>query len=303
MILLLFGAGASFGSGDCCPSPPPLGNDLFLKLDEFGGAFSKLDNESKQVFRTQGFEAGMTTVSDDSRQINPLQKELACYLSSFSIKPNNAYVRLFGNIKNHINNIRITTLNYDLLIEQSLLYNNFNVDYNGKNNGVTVIKAHGSSNFLPQLNGLTLSGNVMKGVGTFVEGLETKAVFSAREVEEWCKDPKNSDISPILAMYEKGKRVVVNRKLIDNLQQLYSDIVKTSAMIILVGIKYIEHDYHIWNPISESSAKFVIVDPYPDQTVNWIENKKLNILSTIANSFNDSIEDITTYIKSETFKF
>ena len=80
LISLVFGAGASFGSGGCSPKNPPLGNDLFNELEGLNGAFAKLDSSSKSVFRADGFEAGMATVVNDSRIINPLQKELASYL-------------------------------------------------------------------------------------------------------------------------------------------------------------------------------------------------------------------------------
>lgn len=191
LISIVFGAGASFGSGGCLPKNPPLGNDLFNDLENLNGAFYRLSSDSKAVFRTYGFKAGMATVADDSRLINPLQKELACYLSKFSTRPDNAYVRLFNKLRNCMEQINITILNYDLLIEKSLARNGFNVDYNAGDNGINLLKPHGSSNFLPQLpNGMVMSGNTMIGCGTYVEGLETKAVSTAHEVETWCNDQK-----------------------------------------------------------------------------------------------------------------
>ncbi|MBT2152493.1 hypothetical protein KKI34_11920 [Pseudoalteromonas tetraodonis] len=131
----------------------------------------------------------MATVADDSRIINPLQKELACYLSKFFTRPDSAYVRLFNKLRSCMEQINTTTLNYDLLIEQSLTRNGFNLDNNADDNGVNLLKPHGSSNFLPQLpNGIVMSGNTMIGCRTYVEGLETKAVSTAHDVEKWCND-------------------------------------------------------------------------------------------------------------------
>nr|CAL18161.1 hypothetical protein ABO_2713 [Alcanivorax borkumensis SK2] len=302
LISIVFGAGASFGSGGCLPKNPPLGNDLFNDLEGLKGAFYRLDSDSKSVFNAYGFEAGMATIADDSRLINLLQKELACYLSKFSTRPDNAYVRLFNKLRSCMGQINITTLNYDLLIEQSLASNGFNVDYNASGNGVNLLKPHGSSNFLPQLpNGLIMSGNTMIGCGTYVEGLETKAVSTAHEVEAWCNDQNNSDLSPVLAMYAEGKRVVVNRDLIKYTQNRYSEIIASSCLVVLVGIKYIVHDTHIWKPIEQYRPNLFIVDPYPQSTIDWAEANNFNNTVIIKKSFDKSIWDITKAVHRELY--
>lgn len=302
LISIVFGAGASFGSGGCLPKNPPLGNDLFNDLEGLKGAFYKLNSISKEVFRNHGFEAGMATVADDSRLVNPLQKELACYLSKFSVKPDNAYVRLFNKLRSCMEQINITTLNYDLLIEQSLTSNMFNIDYNAGDDGINLLKPHGSSNFLPQLpTGMTMSGNIMRGCGTYVEGLETKAVSTAHEIETWCNDIKNSDLSPVLAMYAEGKRVVVNRELIRKTQNRYSEIIAASRLVVLVGIKYIAHDAHIWKPIEQARPNLFIVDPYPQATIDWAKANNLNNTTIVKKSFDRSIWDITKAIHQELY--
>lgn len=236
----------------------------------------------------------MATVADDSRVINPLQKELACYLSSFSVKPDNAYVRLFNKLRSCLDRINIVTLNYDLLIEQSLANHGFGVDYNANGDGINLLKPHGSSNFLPQLpKGLTISGNTMIDCGTYVEGLETKAVSSVDEVRTWCNDPRNSDLSPVLAMYAEGKRVVVNRNLITNTQKKYSEIVSSSKLVVLVGIKYIQHDKHIWGPIENARPNLFIVDPYPKSTIDWVKDKRIAGVTVVEKGFDKAIWELT----------
>jgi len=300
MVSLIFGAGASFGSGGCHPNNPPLGNDLFKELEKIGGAFSMLDAVTKLAFEKDGFEAGMAMIADDSRAINPLKKELACYLTSFSVKPDNAYVRLFNKLQSCLSQVNVTTLNYDLLIEQSLSKNALNIDYNAENKGVHLLKLHGSSNFLPHLpNGITVSGNTMIGVDTFFEGLETKAVSTAEEVKLWCNDPKNSDLSPVLAMYAKGKRVVINKKLTEKIQEKYSEMVASSRLVVLVGIKYIPHDAHIWRPIEQSHTKLLIVDPFPESTIAWVQANNFENVTVLKKSFENAVWDITKAVHRE----
>lgn len=298
MITFLFGAGASYGSGKTEPYNPPLGNYLYDNLVSQRGSFGQLSKKSHEVFQLQGFEAGMATLSNDNRIINPLQKEIVCYLSKFQITPENAYVRLFNKIQKLMPQINIITLNYDTLIEQAIASVGYPVDYNGTGEGVTVLKPHGSSNFLPRMpNGWNIVGNVIVDCGTFVDGLPTDAVATSQEVVEWCNDPRNSDLSPALSMYEKGKRVVVNSSLIDNIQKKYSNVVANSEFIVLVGIKYIEHDTHIWRALAESSANLLIVDPYPQDTINWLSTINRNNAEVINLGFDGAVWEIAKRIK------
>lgn len=297
MITLIFGAGASFGSGRCLPGNPPLGSDLFLNLLKLGGAFARLDDQQKKVFLEHGFESGMATVANDNRQINPLQKELACYLSTFVTQPDNAYTRLFSKIKTVCDKVAVATLNYDLLIEQSLAHHRIAFDYNSKRAAVPLMKIHGSANFLPELGGLVMRDNVIVNCGSFVEGLKINAVSSAEEIEAWCNDPRNSDISPVLAMYEKGKRVVINRRIIEKIQSDYSNTVLKSSHVIVVGTRYIEHDQHVWKPISEGGANILLVDPYPEATLNWAQGIGLQGFTVLPKSFDKAVWDIAKYIR------
>lgn len=298
MVTILFGAGASFGSGGCSPYAPPLGNDLFFKLNEQGGNFSKLNADIKAKFIEHGFETGMASIEDDSRNITPMQKEMACYLSKFFIKNDNAYARLFNKLRTELSEITIATLNYDLLIEQAITINGHNVDYNADGKGVSLLKPHGSSNFLPQLPlGWNISGNVIIGGGTYFEGLDTKAVGSHDEVKKWCENSRNSDLSPVLALYQKGKRIVINNELINNIQRKYVDAISQSNLIFVVGVKYVEHDNHIWDSLSSSNAKIVIVDPYPDDTVRWADTHSLQNVEVMKSGFESVVLQMARMIK------
>lgn len=300
MITIIFGAGASTGSGKCLPYNPPLGNELFDNLVKLNGAFSKLDENQKEIFRKNGFEEGMATIKNDSNIINPLQKEIACYLSKFEVNYDNAYVKLFYELKNVINNITITTLNYDLLIEQALKKCNiFNIAYFGENEGIPLLKLHGSSNFLPDLGQIQISGISIVNSSTFIEGLKINETLNHLEIVEWCQNPKNDSLSPVLAMYEKGKRVVINSKSIKNIQRIYTNKLKESSLVVLIGIKYVEQDWHIWNPIKDSKAKILINSrSYPSDVIKWAEQNELEI-NHLKGSFNDVIEEIIKAIKEE----
>lgn len=295
---MIFGAGASYGSGGSSPTPP-LGKDLFKHLNERGGAFSRLDNDIKLIFESNVFETGMSMIANDSRLINPLQKELACYLSSFNVDMDNAYVRLFNRLHSVIQRLNIATLNYDMLIEQALSIHHFKFDYNGQGDGINLLKIHGSSNFLPRIPAGSVMNNIVAvDCGTFIEGLQTDAVASHDEILRWCSDDKNNSLSPVAAMYAKGKGVVINKGMIDKIQADFANKVVNSSLVVLVGIEYVEHDTHVWQPIQKSKADLLIVNPFPSATLDWANKIGSNKVTVFEKSFDEAIWDITKFVRS-----
>src|SRR3954464_6443750 len=57
-ILFILGAGASYGSVDCAPKPPPLGPDLYDALCAHAPAFAVNTNDFSSIFK-KNFEEGM----------------------------------------------------------------------------------------------------------------------------------------------------------------------------------------------------------------------------------------------------
>ncbi|MUK79154.1 hypothetical protein GNP84_19975 [Aliivibrio fischeri] len=298
MITFIFGAGASYGSGMTVPYNPPLGNYLFNNLVSLNGEFSRLSKKSRDVFEQYGFEDGMATISNDSQIINPLQKEIACYLSKFQVTNENAYTRLFNKIRNLMPKVNVVTLNYDTLIEQALALNHYHTDYNGSGYGVTVLKPHGSSNFLPKIpTGSSFENITAVGCRTFFEGLQTDAVSTCDEVKQWCNNPQNGSLSPVLSMYEKGKRVVINTELINNIQNKYKSVISESNLVVLIGIKYIPDDTHILQPLENNNSFLLVVDPYPEEINEWIKKTGKKNTKVIQSGFSDSVWEITKSIR------
>ncbi|HBT3782571.1 SIR2 family protein [Klebsiella pneumoniae] len=298
MITLLFGAGASFGSRKCFPHVPPQGAKLFEALENLKGAFYALPSDTKDIFRNEGFEAGMLGIPNDNRIITPLQKELALYLSSFTIENDNAYLRLFKKIRLHIPKITISTLNYDLLIEQALLGYNIGFTYDIGESVVKLLKLHGSSNFLPELpEGVNISGNVMIGCGSFIETNRMNAVMTHSEIKVWCQNPRNSELAPAIAKYERNKGVPFNSGAIKKVQSIYHSTVMNSSLLIVIGARYLSHDEHIWKCIEKSNSKVIVVDPDPQYILGWLEEHKRNNYEVIVKGFYEAVNDIAWKIK------
>lgn len=299
MISILFGAGASLGSAECIPMVPPDGKKLFHELVKLNGAFYYLSDDVKKIFYDQGFEAGMAAVPNVSYIIIPLQKELAIYLGGFSIAEGNAYSLLFKKIKHQIRGMAVSTLNYDLLIEQALDYNNINYSYEGLGRDVDLMKLHGSSNFLTKLPNNWVMKNVTMGeCDTFIDTGYYYTVNHHREIVRWCRDPRNEILSPVMANYEKGKRVVTSSRFVEKIQTRYQKKIEESDLVILIGVRYIKEDAHIWECIEKSKCKVIVVDPFPAEIKDWLLLTKKNKHKIIQKGFLESIDEIQRHIKS-----
>ena len=116
--VVLLGAGASHGSVDVHPRPPPLGHQLFDALDELGGVASAIPEDLKAEFR-KDFEVGMVKYYDYADgHIMAFHRGLAGYLAQFFPGRDNAYRDLARLLESQ--DTAYVSLNYDLLLEGSI---------------------------------------------------------------------------------------------------------------------------------------------------------------------------------------
>src|SRR5688572_8523817 len=205
--VFLFGAGASYGSEDVHPYPPPLGKDLFKALHEFGGIARTVGPDLARLF-AENFELGM---SEFFRTRNPestrFLREMAMYFARFTPGPRDLYRRLIeiGRGKE----IVLSTTNYDLLIEAAASDAGYLTSHRRPPlppERLSLLKIHGSIHFLPDLLGSTFidcrfdTTHAMPGAAAF--GASIRLASSNREVWDFCTS--QNSISPAIAMYASG---------------------------------------------------------------------------------------------------
>jgi hypothetical protein len=128
-IVFLFGAGASYGSVDCSPKCPPLGNCLFEELRIKGGIAATVDEEHRQLFKD--FEEGMARfrATRPPAEVTAMLREMSEYFAPFTPGANNLYRRLINTLsqwqrafeERRRPRVVLATTNYDLLIECAIL--------------------------------------------------------------------------------------------------------------------------------------------------------------------------------------
>ncbi len=302
-VVLLFGAGASAFSGACHPSCPPLGDGLFDALYNEGLPASSLDKKHIDVFRKDGFEAGMDSVAElGSQFVVPLQKQLAIFLSKFEIRAENHYLNLVKHLGDQCKQICFSTLNYDVLLEQALSQHGilFNCNpYKNSETNAQVLKPHGSSNFLPRLPKHIHLNNIETGVrGSIIEGFGTDVVTSHNEIVKWCEDAHHNAIPPAMSLYAKGKNCLANSKDIEQIQDHWGEIVMKAKLVVLIGVRCTVEDTHIWEPIKKSKCRLAVVDPNKSEIREWAANNGGQYIFNYGDCFGSSISKICNSISA-----
>ena len=112
--VIVFGAGASFGSGQVNPNPPPIASELLSALDNlYPSTWGALPNEARTLL-TEDFEAGMRSLGEThSGMLPPLQRHMASFFFGFTPGDSNLYRDLARRIEHQQWNGALVTLNYE----------------------------------------------------------------------------------------------------------------------------------------------------------------------------------------------
>jgi hypothetical protein len=252
--VVLFGAGASFGSEDVVPHKPPLGNGqdgLFSRLDAAGGIASQLPNDLKSTFRMD-FEKGMAEYYEYAGgDIMRFQRELAAYVAQFKPGPNNTYLRLIQALG--ARRFIYSSLNYDLLFELAAGALGYTTHYgaNASASTVRLLKVHGSCNFWPNIplgmiRGGTFAGNKAGDVEASVRCLN--------QDETVYRCANDDALAPAIAMYADGKSVRVCPSFVANQQAQWKDAAAAAKNVFVVGVRLHAVDAHIWDALAKTRA-------------------------------------------------
>lgn len=243
-VVVLLGAGASFGSIGVDPYPPPLGKKLFSDLVKKNGAAAALPDYIKEIFNNN-FEEGMAEYYKHSNgNIMSFQRELAEYLASFIPTESNIYVNLINSLGR--NRVIYSSLNYDLLFEMSAASLGLHTYYSStcQRDGVRLLKIHGSSNFWPDIPIGMLRNCQIYGSGRADIQAPIKPLGRLDTLKKCALE---DSVAPAIAMFAVGKKVTISPDYVDNQYNMWKQQVLGSSKIFIVGVRVHEVDEHIWS--------------------------------------------------------
>ena len=295
-VLLLFGAGASYGAGGIRKAPP-LSNVLLLELQKAFPATWGQINALLSKKLASDFEKGMDELSQDLKNnLARLLWDMAIYFSRFKIDypSNNLYWQIVDKYKGPLirNDIVLSTLNYDCLIESALHHAGFLPEYHGNAPGPRLLKPHGSCNFMPRgVKGSVLEMNLEIEAGAIIncplEAVNPECVESEIHTTLY---------PPAMSLFVSKKTDIVTPKIISNIRDEFKERALKARKIISIGVKPNPDDTHIWKPIAESSGEVLLVGG-EGECRNWIKEHRTDAVY-IGGKFTDSFSKICQSISS-----
>lgn len=274
MNLIIFGAGASFGSDDNNPTPP-LGDNLFDELEKFDGQhWGNLNVDWKRRFR-EDFESAMQAYIKSGNFAAPLQWSMAEYFfTQFHAYESNVYVKILKLIQDNLQNFTLATLNYDLLFQHAAALAGVNIVINSflytNNNQIRLILPHGSSAIccvgIRGSRGISFTGGISTG--------GRPRLFS--DYNDFRAEKASNVFPPVMSYFEPNKFTVSCSNFITSERQTFAKATKEANKIAIIGMKLHISDKHIWDPLSETSAQILYLsgkNAAPEYK-NWAREKK-----------------------------
>jgi hypothetical protein len=300
-IIFLFGAGASYGAGSVLPEKPPLGFQLYSILEHvYPGTWGALPQNIKDGFRnSNNFEIGMKLVYEQFGGYIPiLMRDMAIYFIQF--RPYNKatlYCRLIEDIQKIglVNRCLFSTLNYECLLEYSLLEHGLPISYFDDANLLTipVWKLHGSCNMFSQ--SIQASQGVFYSTGVTWDG-NVQAFLDPNKVIQHCL--VETGLAPVMSLYMEGKILNVSPSVIKQLQQAWADRVSHANVLFLIGINPNVQDSHIWEPLAKSKAILYFIGD-EKALENWKEARRAGFTEFLSDKFNIAYPSIVRRLNSD----
>jgi hypothetical protein len=262
--VFLLGAGASHGSADCEPEAPPLGATLFDRLLE-RATFRKLI-PSTFVAAQGDFEATLSKLWDvhPDRMI-PVLNEVAIFFSEFRPGAANLYVELGRRIRQRASQTVIATLNTEMLLEMSLFGSGVPCHYEGTlpARGATILKPHGSVNFLPTLAGTNVADAPPESKRLVL--LEhCNAIQVASDPSEVHRYIQTMGLPPMVAAFVPNKPIPFCAAVIRDLWAAWQRALIGARRLTIIGVGLDSRAPHIWDPLLALRCAIEYVGSDPD---------------------------------------
>lgn len=260
--LILFGAGASFGSGAVNPKPPPLSAGLFDELRAaYPAAWGQVPQQKRSSF-VPNFEPGMKEIFESgSHDSTALLRALAHYFTQFRASHGNAYARLLEHLGSHgvLKGTLFSSLNYECVLETAArnygfpLVSYFDHAATTKD-AIAVWKIHGSCNFLP--NSVAGGAGVVSFAANAVSWDGEARLVDPSEARRFIEA---SAFYPVMAVFMEGKPIQSNPSLVRDLQQRWATAVREAECVGIIGVAPNVADAHLWQPLGETDARIVVI--------------------------------------------
>ena len=255
--VILFGAGASFGSGEVSPKPPPLGADLYPVLRRlFPTVWGGLSEEKVRELQND-FEAGIQRVQrDNSHALPPLQRAMASFFFDFYPGNSNIYRQLARKIAATSWDGALVSLNYERLLELSLTLEGvqpFKGNPPNAGRSVDICLPHGCCHIFCESVRGTGAGISFSGSGISTRG-QVKIVADRAE---FVRRIRTDAFPPVMSYFDPLKMTTSCVNFIESQRERYDNLIQGARKVVIVGVRVRTHDTHIWSALSATQGEVI----------------------------------------------
>jgi hypothetical protein len=254
--IILFGAGASFGSDTA--DTPPLGADLFAALQGFNPvAWGTITGPQATAFRTD-FESAMRELSESNpHALPPLQRAMAAYFFGRGLRETNLYARLARRIRQARWSGATATLNYERLLEIALLHSGLQPYVGdapaGLRQGIEIVLPHGCCHIFCDSVRMAAGGVSFAGTGITIDGPVRVIADPQEHRARILKDA----VPPVMSYFVPEKLTTAGASFIKNQRERWASLTAEAPTIAVVGVRIRPHDAHIWEPLASTEGRVV----------------------------------------------
>jgi hypothetical protein len=270
--VIFFGAGASFGSDN--KGTPPLGTQLFDALVDFDTNYwGKIPLDLASEFRND-FEEGMKKLPQ--HMIPQFQRTMAAYFFQFEPQYDNLYRKLARRIiKSKWEGILIS-INYERLLELSLISEGLQpvvgspITHLGE---IELCLPHGCCHLF---NESVQGSSGMVSLAGFMVRTNGRITCISNPID-FQKRIQSDAFPPVMSYYEPQKRTTSGVGFIENQRRRFLEVVTQASNIGVIGIRVRTSDAHIWDPLSNTSARLIYCSGIKagQEFQNWCNQKRL----------------------------
>ena len=251
-VVVLVGAGASFGAFDNPDLKPPLGDFLYPRLvAEYSETWGHFPEDVAAVFDADGFELGMAALREEAIHTQAALIDMGSFFATFCLRSGvNRYLALAKALEFCGPSIEYTfgSLNYETYLEQTFWRMGWGVHYWGMphpdNHGrhVRIIKPHGSCNFIVDTGTNRFEGTRIIGGGVYIGGTGLKVVDLDDVV-----GAAITGFPSAMSLYAPGKPDLVCPEFVQGLRAGWTAAIDGADAIAIIGARpMFESDPHVW---------------------------------------------------------
>lgn len=268
----------------------------------FPTAWGDLSSEFQALLRCD-FEAGMNKIAEErGHALPPLQRTMASFFFSFVPGKDNLYRKISQQIKEHEWDGALVTLNYERLLELSLVLEGV-PPYVGSpppnNASIELCLPHGCCHIFCEsvkgsAKGISLSGTSVSTRGP-VTVISDPAEFSRRI---------GSDaFPPVMSYFVPDKSTTSGVNFIESQRARYQELILNAEVVGIVGVAVRTHDRHLWDALANTNADVVYCSgpsAVPDFEDWAIENRGSRNSEPLPGYFSDCFDALCSHLKLPT---